>query len=391
MLNGNHKQRVVIDTLSARRGGGESYLRNLLEHWQGNPYLEVFVLTSDSLSLPAGNGKAKQISVRWPVENPFLRAIWARVSLRRLLSRLQAQVFFSPGGVVLAQPPVGCKTVTMFRNMLPFDVAQRKAFPFGLERMRLWILKRTLLRAMAGADLVIFVSEFGRKVIEAELRERLKGAVVIPHGVSACFRAAADDRRTLPDKAPGGQYLLYVSWVAPHKAHLEVIRGYALLKQRRLTKEKLLLVGWELPAYAAKVRQEISRLGLRDDVLLLGSVPPDELPSLYQHAVVNIFASECENCPNTLLEAMAAGRPIVCSSRPPMPEFAGNAAIYFDPSSAQDLAEKLLGLLNHPHLLDDFARRARERSLLFDWGKTADLTWQAIAGLVQEGKCERAS
>jgi len=238
--------------------------------------------------------------------------------------------------------------------------------------------------------LVIFVSEFGRKLIEAEPGGRLKGAVVIPHGVSASLRATAEDRATSPGKTPEGQYLLYVSSVVPYKAQIEVVRGYALLKQRRPTKEKLVLVGWELPGYTDKVRREVSKLGLADDVRLLGPAPYEQLPSLYQHAVVNIFASECENCPNILLEAMAAGRPVVCSNRPPMPEFAGDAAIYFDPSSPEDLAEKLLWLLNRPGLLDNYGCRARERSLLFDWEKTAEVTWRAIADLVQEGRCERA-
>ncbi len=389
MVNGNNKPRVVIDALSARSGGGETYLRNLLARWHGNGYGEIYVLTSDSSSLPTGNGKVKQIRVRWHVENPILRAIWVRLSLRRLLHRLQAQVFFSPGGVLLAQPPQGCKTVTMFRNMLPFDVTQRKRFPLGLERLRLWILKRVLLRSMMRADLVIFISEFGRKVIEAQSRGRLKRTMVIAHGVSRSFRAATEDARTAPDKSPDGGYFLYVSPLAPYKAQIEVIRGYALIKQRRSTKEKLLLAGWDLPAYAAKVRQEISKLGLKDDVLLLGPVPHNDLPSLYQHAVVNIFASECENCPNILLEALAAGRPVVCSNRPPMPEFGGSAAMYFSPSSPEDLAEKLLWLLNHPDLQDDFGSRARERSLLFDWRKTADLTWRTIADLAQEERCAK--
>ena len=389
MLNGNHKPRVVIDALSARCGGGETYLRNLLQHSQDNGCSEILVLTSAPSRPPLANDTIRSIRVPRYLRNPLLRAIWARVALRRLLRKFEADVFFSPGGVLPVQPPKGCRTAVMFRNMLPFDTSQRRRFPLGVERVRLWALRRALLRSMQKADLVIFVSEFGRKVIEAESRGQLKGTIVIPHGVSAFFRAVAEDRRISPGKTLERPYLLYVSSMVPYKAQIEVVRGYALLKKRRRTKEKLLLAGWDFPAYAAKVRQEVGKLGLGDDVLVLGPVPYEELPSLYQRAVINIFASECENCPNVLLEAMAAGQPVVCSNRPPMPEFAGAAAIYFNPSSPEDLAEKLLWLLDRPDLLEDFGCRARERSLLFDWGKTADLTWRSIADLVQEGRCER--
>lgn len=391
MLNGNHKPRVVIDTLSARCGGGETYLRNLLQHSQDNGCSEILVLTSDPSRTPLANGKIRSIKVSRFLRNPLLRAIWARVALRRFLRKFEADVFFSPGGVLLVQPPKGCRTVVMFRNMLPFDTRQRRKFPLGVERVRLWALRRALLQSMKKADLVIFVSEFGKKVIEAESRGQLKGTIVIPHGVSKFFRATAEEKRISRLKTPVGPYLLYVSSLVPYKAQVEVIRGYALLKKRRRTREKLLLAGLDLPSYAAKIRREVSKLGLSDDVAFLGAVPYEELPSLYQRAVINIFASECENCPNVLLEAMAAGRPVVCSNRPPMSEFAAAAALYFDPSCPEDLAEKLLWLLERPDLMDAFGCRAREHSLLFDWGKTADFTWRAITDLAHEEKSEKGA
>ena len=52
------------------------------------------------------------------------------------------------------------KTVTMFRNMMPFDRQQRQKYPFGWMRMRNWILERTMLRSMLSADLVIFIDIF---------------------------------------------------------------------------------------------------------------------------------------------------------------------------------------------------------------------------------------
>jgi glycosyltransferase involved in cell wall biosynthesis len=141
------------------------------------------------------------------------------------------------------------------------------------------------------------------------------------------------------------------------------------------------LVGTESPEYGRKVRAEIGRLGLENDVLVRGQVPYMEMPGLYQHAVLNIFASQCENCPNILLEAMAAGRPVIVSNRPPMPEFAGDAALYFDPASPADLAEKLATVLDNPVYLGELAARAREQSLLYDWQSAARDTWNVLAAL----------
>lgn len=382
-MGANHvgRRKVLLNALSARRGGGQTYVVNLLRFLPEEASAEVFVLAPPSLPLPTDRRNITRIPVNWPVENPFVRAAWEKVYLPKLVRALKAEVLFCPGGIIGASLPPGCKGVTMFRNMVPFDPGQRQKYPLGYMRMRNWILKRVLLRSMLKADLVICVSEFARTVLQQHAQGSLKNTVVIPHGVNLHFgnSAGADWRR--PGWLPAEDYLLYVSNVDFYKAQVEVVQAYALLKQRRETREKLVLVGPEFPDYGRKVRAEIHRWGLKCDVVLTGTVPSDEMPGLYHHALLNIFASECENCPNILLEAMAAGRPLVVSNRPPMPEFAGDAAVYFDPRSPHELADKLASVLQNPLRRKELAARARERSLLYDWRCTARLTWNAIETL----------
>jgi hypothetical protein len=63
-----------------------------------------------------------------------------------------------------------------------------------------------------------------------------------------------------------------------------------------------------------------------------------------------------------------------------MPECAENAAIYFDPKPPSHLAEKLASIIDDPALIQQFSMKARERSMLYDWGTTPRLTWAAIEG-----------
>jgi len=114
----------------------------------------------------------------------------------------------------------------------------------------------------------------------------------------------------------------------------------------------------------------------------VGPVDHHELPALYQNALINIFASECENCPNTMLEAMASGRPLLASNRPPMPEFGQDAAVYFDPSSPQELADILISIIDDPARLRELSTKVRERSQRYDWAKTAESTWTVFEQLV---------
>ena len=263
----------------------------------------------------------------------------------------------------------------MFRNMIPFDLTQTRKYPLGYMRVRNWLLKRIMVRSMTKADRVICVSEFARQVIVG-IAPRLKAnTTVIPHGINPQFRC---NRLPRPEWLPAEDYILYVSILDVYKAQLEVIRAYALLKQHRRTKEKLILAGPERQPYAQKVRNEIFRLGLERDVLLAGPVEQDQLPTLYQNALINIFASECENCPNIMLEAMASGRPLLASNRPPMPEFGGEAPIYFDPSAPEELANKLLSVIDDPVRMAELSDKAAQRSLLYDWDRAGRATWDLI-------------
>jgi glycosyltransferase involved in cell wall biosynthesis len=64
-----------------------------------------------------------------------------------------------------------------------------------------------------------------------------------------------------------------------------------------------------------------------------------------------------------------------------MKEFAGNAPIYFDPSSPRDLAEKLASVLNDPRRMKDLGEKAERQSQKFDWTSSARITWQSIVAV----------
>lgn len=378
------KLRILINAFSARQGGGQTYLINLLQHRPVINEIEIFLLAPPSLKLPDSIKGITWLETNFPVENPFLRALWEKFWLPGLLRKLKVDVFFCPGGTVGAKAPVGCKTVTMSRNMLPFDLKQRKKYPPGYDRFRNWALNKTLLRSMLSADLVIFISNYAETVIKDLARGALKKTVVIYHGINPHFRIEPGKELPRPSWVPQEGYLLYVSTLDVYKAQIEVIQAYAALKTKRHTKEKLLLVGFENAWYGKKVRDEVARLGLEQDVIVVGSIPYDQLPAVYQHAAINIYASETENCPNILLEALAAGKPIVASNRQPMPEFGGDAVVYFDPSSPADLADAILAVIDDPVRQAQLSLRAYERSRLYDWKKSAQLTWDAIEQLVAE-------
>ncbi|HEY7758328.1 MAG TPA: glycosyltransferase family 1 protein [Burkholderiales bacterium] len=374
--------RLVIDGLSARRGGGQTYLLNLLTSF---PYEgdEIILLVSPSFQLEIDVPAVQVARMGAWAENPLLRVAWQRAELPRLLRRLRADVLFCPGGTLATRPPPGCRTATMFRNMIPFDAVARGHYPLGYSRVRNWLLERVFLSSMVRADLVIFIADHARRIIEARASGRIHDAVVIPHGVAAGF-FPGESVLARPAWIPEGGYLLYVSSIDYYKAQHEVVKGYArLLAMRPGTTEHLVIAGPENDRrYAAIVREEIARLGLQDRILLAGPVPYAQLPALYRHATAHIFASQCENCPNILLESMASGRPVLCSDFPPMPDFGGEAVEYFDSQRPDHLAARAAELLDDPGLQRAIGERGRARAAGYDWQVSARATRDALARLV---------
>lgn len=351
-------------------------MRNLFKYYQREKDERVVAIVPDGSEKFLGINTDIELMVsRFASRSIIHRWLWQKLALPRMLRRLKAKVIYCPGGSVSVSPSNAYRTVTAFRNMLPFSPMERNRYPLGYMRLRLWLLKFLQGRSFQKADLVIFISKYAKEVIDRAVTSRRGCSVVIPHGVTDDFLTRADciDDSTLPTN-----YVLYVSIIDVYKAQIEVLRAWTILRKDRVTREKLILIGPEYVPYGKKVRAEIEKLDLQDEVIILGKVPYPELPAYYQHAKINLFASSCENCPNILLEALASGQPMLCSNYPPMPEFGSNAVQYFDPYNPAELAKKLAVLLDDPVAQVDWGNRAGRRALAFKWQETASSTWSAL-------------
>ena len=369
--------KIVINAYSARQGGGQTYLINLLQHLpeQNPPQIEVFA--PRSLQLPE-HSCISRVHASWPTENPLMRAAWERLALPLYLKQTGADVLFCPGGLVATTPPKGCKVVTMFRNMTPFDPIAMKAVPLGLHWIRLYMLRRLMLNSMRGADLTIFISEYARNAIEK--LSRIPNPLTIPHGVSEAFRLGYSP---LPRPAAAGDlpYLLYVSKLDIYKHHNEVVKAYAMLPVHLRDAHRLILVGEAEGEQAQQLHALIRELGVEGYVRVLGAVPYNDLPGYYQNAMANIFASSCENCPNIMLEALASGRPLLASDVEPMPEFGGRHIGYFSPFDPSSIEIAMRKVLADSSTAKSWAEGAWQQGSLYSWAKTAHDTWRAIINL----------
>jgi len=266
------------------------------------------------------------------------------------------------------------KRIVAFRNMLPFDLESRRRYGLGWIRFRHWLLRYVQAWAFRSADLVIFISDYARRTIDAVVPDRRGRSVVIPHGVN--HSGVSLDPifvARLPDR-----FVLYLSIIDVYKAQVELVEAWAELRRGRDLAEKLVLVGPEYPPYARRVREVIRRHGLEDQVILLGPVHHDQVFDLAERAILNLFLSSCENCPNILLELMGAGAPLLVSDRQPMPELGGPDLDYVDPYDVPAVASGIARLLADPAHRNRVGEAARARARLYSWEQAGQMTWEAI-------------
>ena len=300
------------------------------------------------------------------------RLLWQRVRLPSELEASGCDLLFAPGGMIAGSfRPV----VTMSRNMLPFERVEMRRYGLSLDRIRLELLRRGQIRSFRNADGVIFLSEYARRRT-LEIAGPLSGQNrVVPHGVGDQFVSSQRAVR-LDESSP--VRIVYVSRISPYKHQHRVVEAVAALR-REGRDVRLQLVGSAHPKAMKRLRSALSTWDPGGHfVHLTGVVSHAELPAVLRGADVMVFASSCENLPNTLLEGMAAGLPIASSDRGPMPEVLGEAGLYFDPEAADSIAGALRRLVGSPDLRERCAVAAKRRSAEYSWARCAGETFEFL-------------
>jgi glycosyltransferase involved in cell wall biosynthesis len=377
---------VGIDASNLRRGGGITHLVELLR--AGAPAAHGI---SQVIVWGGGQILAQLEDRPWLVKSsqPLLdrglpwRAFWQRFRLAALVRACRCDVLFVPGGLVAGhcQRPA----VAMSRNLLPFE--GRELRRYGLSWLTLkWLILRVLQRrTFRAADGVIFLTRYARDVITRVAGGTLGRTRIIPHGVDSRFALAPREQLGISRYDVARPFrVLYVSIIDMYKHQWQVVEAVSRLRSQGLP-VTLDLVGPAYPPALRKLHKVLDRVDPeRRFTTYVGAVPHEELPARYAEAQLCVFASSCENMPNILLEGMTSGLPIACSARGPMPEVLGEAGVYFDPESSDDIARAMRQLIESPQLRAQLARAAFERAQSFSWQRCAGETFGFLAAVAAE-------
>jgi glycosyltransferase involved in cell wall biosynthesis len=199
---------------------------------------------------------------------------------------------------------------------------------------------------------------------------------VVPLGLGVLRREAPVAEAVLRERLALGerQVLLALSAKRPHKNLAALLEACALLERRPI----LVLGGYPTP-YEDELRARAQALGIADDVRWPGWLDQAEVEGLWRLSAGFVFPSLYEGFGLPVLEAMARGVAVACSTAASLPEVAGDAALLFDPDDRRAIADAMTQLLAGGEAIERLRAAGLQRASQFTWERAASLTLDCYA------------
>ncbi len=296
-----------------------------------------------------------------------VRALWLQTALPVHGLRHRPDVAFYPN--YLAPLAGTCPAVITVHDMAVFLYPE--TFTFKKRVLQRALLPTILRRAAA----IVTPSESTRSDLCRLLPVDPQRVVVTPLAADPAFAEPVTEaqiervRQTM--KLPE-RYLLAVATLEPRKNVVRLVRAFERIHGDH-PDVKLLLVGgrgWR----DAAIRQALENSPARAAIDATGYVEFDDLRVLYSRALAMCYPSLYEGFGLPVVEAMAAGTPVLTSRGSSLDEAAGGAAVVVDPLDIGQIADGLARLVQDEALRDDLRQRGRKRAGQLSWRRTAELT-----------------
>ncbi len=357
---------IPVQRLVGSRTGVARYIAELLNAWaeQEIPFQRVTVWCFRPVRIP-GKFHLCVGGTRWP------RVLWEHVWVARRAHRSDVDLLFCPSNIVPFMFRGAC-VVTIL------DTLQARR-PDDFPRVRTGYL-RPLYRASARrADRIIAPSETTARDIVTFYGVPRDRIVVIPLGVHARFFEvdAAHCKDVRARYGPGGDpFVLFVGKLSRRRNIPILIQAFARVVIRHALPHRLILIG---PNYLRiPIHRMARQWGIGRRVLHYEFIPERDLIAMYHAADLFVYLSEWEGFGLPVLEAMAAGTPVLTLDRPVFREFVGDATVRVDTADVEIVAAQMARILVDRDLHRRLQQQGPVQARQFSWTKTARRTMEVL-------------
>jgi glycosyltransferase involved in cell wall biosynthesis len=375
--------RIAIDASRNRSGGAIVHIVNILKHFDDNRYdiEKIHLWSYDKLliEIPDYPWLVKH-SPSVLNENIARQLAWQYFNLSKEIKSNNCDLLLSvDGGSVCRFAPY----ITMSRDMLSFEKKEISRYFFSFPWLRLYLLKFVQLSSFKNSTATIFLTDYARNKI-SEYHNIDYETIIINHGIADNFRINKKNINNLTNEKE--IILTYVSNADLYKHNWNVIEAVYNIRSKYGLNVQLQLIGSK--DGNSKALNKINLAQEKFDsknifVIRTSKISHGVLVSYLEKSDIFIFASTCENMPNTLIEGMSTGLPIVCSSYGPMPEVVQDGAVFFDPENVNSIEDALYLMISDDELRLKCAKRSYEISKEFSWKKCSNETFKFLSNKIK--------
>ncbi|MDO8657817.1 MAG: glycosyltransferase family 1 protein [Candidatus Levybacteria bacterium] len=359
--------------LPRRVGSGEycfQLLLSLNKIDKKNDYI-IYLPESPTVDLP-------KESATWHYKIVRPRKMWTLIglSLEFLLRHSKPDVFLSPTHYLPIFAPS--------RSVISILDVSYLRFPELFQKSDLNQLTKWTKYSVKKARCILTISQASKDDIMKTYGVQEERVIVTYPGIKlktqmSKFKTTAQNSN-LPKEKYGidGEYVLFVGTIQPRKNIARLIEAFSKLNKPDLDLVIIGKKGWKFEEILAAPK----KFKIENKVKFLYSVTDEDLPAFYKNAICFILPSLYEGFGLPVLEAMKYGCPVITSNSSSLPEAGGDAALYVDPLSVNDIKKNLELIINNSELRKELIRKGYEQVKKFSWEKTARETLNALEELM---------
>lgn len=368
--------KIVVNTRVLRKGqmdgiGWFTY-NTMKQIVRQNPQIEFHFLFDSGIDeefVFAGNVIPHNLFP--PAKHAILNVIWFEWSVRRLLKKINPDLFYSPDGILClgwhGKQYGVVHDINFFHIPEDLKFTNRKYYNYFYPK---YIQRAARLGT---------VSEYSKKDIVDTYKVNPHKIDVLYNGINSLYEPIEEmvKRRVREEYTGGSEYFIFVGTLHPRKNIIRLMQAFDLFKNNTSSTMKLLLVGKELfrtdEMHACK-----TNMLHKQDVIFTGRLAPEELKKVFAAAFCLAFVPYFEGFGIPLIEAMQCDVPVITSTVTSMPEVAGDAALLVDPYNVEDIAQAMETMVKNTALRESLIQKGRIRKSAFSWERTTNLLWESI-------------
>ncbi len=314
-----------------------------------------------------------------PTRHPILWYVYFEWLLPYYMKRDKVDMLFSPDGYMPRKPKV--PTLNTFHD-INYEYNPQYISNFFHRHYYLNFFPKFAKNSTH----LITVSNYSKRDL-MEFYDVTENKIdVVYNAANELYYLVSEEEREITKQrlTNGKDFFYFVGAIHKRKNLINLFKAFDLFKLKTGSETKLVIIG-SRRSWKGEIEDAYNQMIFRKYVIFTGRLEASEINLIANSALALTFVSQFEGFGIPIVEAFAAGCPVITSNTTSMPEVGGDAALYCDPYLPQSIADAMEKIWLSPDLREELIEKGFEQNKKFSWEKSAEKLWNSIEKTINRG------